>query len=160
MWSLPLRSELPPKLGRAADAARPVFSRSLPAGQMKTFARCWTTTYSSRPRDLGKELVERYTQRAVTYPGDADERTPGKAIERVTQLFRDALIRDDKMCLCGSSSAPNVARCRRRSRRPQRSFSPRYRLSRASLRAEVGRRSTLCDPGAIGRGFDYRPHFG
>jgi TetR/AcrR family transcriptional repressor of nem operon len=59
--------------------------------------------------DLGKELVERYTQRAVAYLGDADERTPREAIERVTQLFRDALIRDDKMCLCGLFGAERDA---------------------------------------------------
>lgn len=59
--------------------------------------------------DLGRELVERYTQRAIAYLGNAAERTPGEAIERVTQLFRDAQVRDDKMCLCGLFGAERDA---------------------------------------------------
>ncbi len=59
--------------------------------------------------DLGQELVERYTQRAMAYLGDAVERTPSEAIERVTQLFRNALMRDDKMCLCGLFGAERDA---------------------------------------------------
>lgn len=51
--------------------------------------------------DLGHHLVKRYTERAAAHLGDPDELLPAQAIERVTQLFRDALIKDDRMCLCG-----------------------------------------------------------
>lgn len=51
--------------------------------------------------DLGAALVKRYATRAGALLGDPESLRPEEAVARVTQLFRDALIRDDKMCLCG-----------------------------------------------------------
>lgn len=51
--------------------------------------------------DLGVALVQRYTTRAGDQLGDPGGVTPLEAVASVTQLFRDALIRDDRMCLCG-----------------------------------------------------------
>ena len=59
--------------------------------------------------DLARSLVERYTDRARAYLGDPAALKPEGALERVTQLFRDALIKDDKMCLCGLFGAERDA---------------------------------------------------
>jgi TetR/AcrR family transcriptional repressor of nem operon len=59
--------------------------------------------------DLGECLVKRYTERAADYLGVAAKLTPDQAIQRVTQMFRDALIKDDKMCLCGLFGAESDA---------------------------------------------------
>jgi TetR/AcrR family transcriptional regulator, transcriptional repressor for nem operon len=59
--------------------------------------------------DLGQSLVKRYTQRAAAFLGTPEESSPLQAVERVTQLFRDALIKDDKMCLCGLFGAERDA---------------------------------------------------
>lgn len=50
---------------------------------------------------LGVALTERYAQRARDWLGDPKALTPKEAIARLTELFRNALIKDDKMCLCG-----------------------------------------------------------
>lgn len=51
--------------------------------------------------DLGEALAKRYTARAREYLGDPATVTPMEAVTRLSQLFRDALLKDDKMCLCG-----------------------------------------------------------
>lgn len=51
--------------------------------------------------DLGAALAKRYATRAGDYLGDPASVGPEEAVTRLTQLFRDALVRDDKMCLCG-----------------------------------------------------------
>lgn len=51
--------------------------------------------------DLGVALVQRYATRASDQLGDPGGLTPLEAVESVTRLFRNALIRDDRMCLCG-----------------------------------------------------------
>ncbi len=50
---------------------------------------------------LGEALATRYTMRARERLDDAKDHSPDQAIERVTALFRDALVMDDQMCLCG-----------------------------------------------------------
>lgn len=59
--------------------------------------------------DLGTALVQRYTERARERLGDAAAVTPGQAIERVTVLFRDALVVESRMCLCGVLGAERDA---------------------------------------------------
>ena len=65
--------------------------------------------------DLGEALADRYVRRARTYLGDPAAMTPSQAVARLTSLFRDALLKDDRMCLCGLFGAerdalpPNVA---------------------------------------------------
>lgn len=59
--------------------------------------------------DLGEALAKRYTARAKEYLGDPAGLSPTEAIARVTQLFRDALLKDDKMCLCGLFGAERDA---------------------------------------------------
>ena len=51
--------------------------------------------------DLGAALAKRYATRAGDYLGDPAVLGPVEAVDRLSQLFRDALVRDDKMCLCG-----------------------------------------------------------
>ena len=51
--------------------------------------------------DLGAALARRYASRTADRLGDPDGLGAEAAVARLTQLFRDALIRDDKMCLCG-----------------------------------------------------------
>lgn len=57
--------------------------------------------YFPTKSDLGEALAARYTERAKAWLGPPDERSAEEAIARLTQLFRDALLKDDKMCLCG-----------------------------------------------------------
>jgi TetR/AcrR family transcriptional repressor of nem operon len=65
--------------------------------------------------DLGAALAKRYAMRAGEYLGDPAILGHDEAVTRLTQLFRDALVRDDKMCLCGlfgaehNSLPPEVA---------------------------------------------------
>jgi TetR/AcrR family transcriptional repressor of nem operon len=59
--------------------------------------------------DLGEALATRYADRARAYLGDPMEVTPKQAVDRLTALFRDALLRDDKMCLCGLFGAERDA---------------------------------------------------
>lgn len=58
---------------------------------------------------LGEALTRRYTARAKDLLGDAIELSPNQAIERVTMLFREALVVDDQMCLCGLFGAERDA---------------------------------------------------
>lgn len=51
--------------------------------------------------DLAEVLTLRYAERARERLGDPAELSADEAIARVTALFREALIRDDRMCLCG-----------------------------------------------------------
>ncbi len=51
--------------------------------------------------DLAAALARRYTSRAQDRLGDPADLSPEEAVARVTALFRDALLKDDKMCLCG-----------------------------------------------------------
>jgi len=51
--------------------------------------------------DLAEALTRRYAERARERLGDPAELTAKEAVARVTALFRDALIKDDRMCLCG-----------------------------------------------------------
>ncbi len=52
-------------------------------------------------QDLAETLARRYAERARERLGDPAELTPDEAVQRVTALFRDALTREDRMCLCG-----------------------------------------------------------
>ncbi len=51
--------------------------------------------------DLARELVERYATRIEAQLGDPVGLDPAEAIRRVTDVFRAALVKDDRMCLCG-----------------------------------------------------------
>jgi TetR/AcrR family transcriptional regulator, transcriptional repressor for nem operon len=51
--------------------------------------------------DLAAALAARYTVRARDFLGDAVSIGRDAAIARMVDLFRNALLRDDKMCLCG-----------------------------------------------------------
>lgn len=51
--------------------------------------------------ELAEALVRRYTKRASERLGDPKVLSGDEALVRVTGLFRDALRRDDRMCLCG-----------------------------------------------------------
>lgn len=51
--------------------------------------------------ELAEALVRRYTERASERLGDPRMVSGDEALARVTGLFRDALRRDDRMCLCG-----------------------------------------------------------
>lgn len=65
--------------------------------------------YFPTKADLGAALAERYTERAKAYLGRPEEQSAEEAIERLTQLFRDALLKDDRMCLCGLFAAERDA---------------------------------------------------
>lgn len=59
--------------------------------------------------DLGAEVAHQYTNAFLAALGDVDEikadnRNP---IDVYTQLFRNALLNDNKMCLCGLLGAQN-----------------------------------------------------
>jgi TetR/AcrR family transcriptional repressor of nem operon len=58
---------------------------------------------------LGEALAKRYTKRARELLGDAKDISSDQAIERVTTMFRDALVVDDQMCLCGLFGAEHDA---------------------------------------------------
>jgi TetR/AcrR family transcriptional repressor of nem operon len=51
--------------------------------------------------ELAEALTRRYAERARERLGDPAELTAEVALARVTALFRDALVKDDRMCLCG-----------------------------------------------------------
>lgn len=51
--------------------------------------------------DLGAALAQRYTEHAKARLGGPEGLSPDEAIARVTLLFRDALLVEDRMCLCG-----------------------------------------------------------
>ncbi len=51
--------------------------------------------------DLAVALAARYRERTKVFLGDAISIGKDAAIARMTDLFRTALVRDDKMCLCG-----------------------------------------------------------
>jgi len=59
--------------------------------------------------DLGAELAHQYTDAFLAALGDVDEiKARGEnPIEVYTQIFRGALLTDDKMCLCGLLGAQN-----------------------------------------------------
>ncbi len=59
--------------------------------------------------ELAEALTLRYTQRARERLGAPGEVSAGEAIERVIALFRDALLKDDRMCLCGLFGAERDA---------------------------------------------------
>lgn len=50
---------------------------------------------------LAEALALRYTERAREMLGDPTKLLAGDATTRVTSMFRNALVRDDRMCLCG-----------------------------------------------------------
>jgi TetR/AcrR family transcriptional repressor of nem operon len=50
---------------------------------------------------LAEALTQRYVERARGSLGDAATLSADEALARVTGLFRNALVRDDRMCLCG-----------------------------------------------------------
>lgn len=56
--------------------------------------------FSTKP-ELAEALARRYAERARERLGDPAQLLPAEALARVTALFRDALLRDDRMCLCG-----------------------------------------------------------
>ena len=51
--------------------------------------------------DLAEALTARYMDRTMERLGDPSALSGDEAIARVESLFRDALMRDDQMCLCG-----------------------------------------------------------
>lgn len=51
--------------------------------------------------DLAEALTRRYAARARERLGDPTTLTAEQALGRVAGLFRDALHKDDRMCLCG-----------------------------------------------------------
>jgi len=59
--------------------------------------------------DLAEALAKRYTERAADRLGDPDMLAPGEGAARVASLFRDALLIDDRMCLCGLFGAERDA---------------------------------------------------
>lgn len=56
--------------------------------------------FPTKPK-LAEALALRYADRAREHLGDPELLSADEAFDRVTSLFRDALIRDDRMCLCG-----------------------------------------------------------
>jgi len=59
--------------------------------------------------ELGEALARRYAERARARLGDAAALAPEAAVARVVALFRDALLVDDRMCLCGLLGAEHDA---------------------------------------------------
>ncbi len=59
--------------------------------------------------DLAAALAKRYTARAQEWLGDPTTLTHAEARARVTTMFRDALVKDDRMCLCGVLAAERDA---------------------------------------------------
>ena len=59
--------------------------------------------------ELGEALARRYAERARARLGDAGTLAPEAAVARVVALFRDALLVDDRMCLCGLLGAEHDA---------------------------------------------------
>jgi len=59
--------------------------------------------------DLGAALVGRYLSRAKLRLGDPNGLSPAEAVARVVALFQDALLVDDRMCLCGLFGAERDA---------------------------------------------------
>ncbi|WP_206244059.1 TetR/AcrR family transcriptional regulator [Novosphingobium terrae] len=55
--------------------------------------------------DLAEALTDRYTERTLQWLGDPRDLTPLEAGKRVLALFRNALVEDDQMCLCGLFAA-------------------------------------------------------
>lgn len=55
--------------------------------------------------DLARALAQRYTEQAREFLGDPKSLGPAGAIERLTLMFRNALLVEDKMCLCGLFAA-------------------------------------------------------
>lgn len=51
--------------------------------------------------ELAEALARRYAERAKAWLGDPEARTGDEAVARVTTMFRDALVKEDQMCLCG-----------------------------------------------------------
>ena len=58
---------------------------------------------------LAEALAHRYAARARARLGDAAGLSADDAVTRVTALFRDALVKDDRMCLCGIFGAERDA---------------------------------------------------
>jgi TetR/AcrR family transcriptional repressor of nem operon len=59
--------------------------------------------------DLAEALARHYTKRAAERLGEPDSLAPGEGAARVSALFRDALLIDDRMCLCGLFGAERNA---------------------------------------------------
>lgn len=59
--------------------------------------------------DLAEALASRYTARARAFLGDPVALGRDGAIARMTTLFRNALVVDDRMCLCGLFGAERDA---------------------------------------------------
>ena len=59
--------------------------------------------------ELAEALARRYTLRVAEKLGDPDDLAPGAGRARVVSLFRDALLIDDRMCLCGLFGAERDA---------------------------------------------------
>lgn len=59
--------------------------------------------------ELAEALARRYTESARDALGDPEALTGTEAAVRVTAMFRDALVKDDKMCLCGVFGAEKDA---------------------------------------------------
>lgn len=58
---------------------------------------------------LAEALARRYTERVRERLGDVIGMSAGEAKSRVSALFRDALVKDDCMCLCGLLGAERDA---------------------------------------------------
>lgn len=64
--------------------------------------------FATKP-ELAAALARRYADRARDQLGDPRLVTGDEALARVVALFRTALVRDDRMCLCGLFGAERDA---------------------------------------------------
>jgi TetR/AcrR family transcriptional repressor of nem operon len=58
---------------------------------------------------LTQALVERYRERTHERLGEGSMLSPDEALQRLTAIFREALVGDDRMCLCGLLAAERDA---------------------------------------------------
>lgn len=86
--------------GRARRGGYNAFSFRELAGDVGVKSASVHYHFATKPA-LAEALVLRYADRARERLGDPAELTADEALERVISLFREALIRDDRMCLCG-----------------------------------------------------------
>ena len=61
--------------------------------------------------DLGAAVVKRYTERFLSALGDPDDLSikPEQLLQRYIEAFRNALIKDQKLCLCGMLGAETAS---------------------------------------------------
>lgn len=61
--------------------------------------------------DLGAAVVQRYTERFLAALGDPEDSAikPEQLLQRYIEAFRNALIKDQKLCLCGMLGAESAS---------------------------------------------------